>query len=153
MELSQTFATAIAATALVPIAAGIATDAARRIHQPHLPALKGPVATAMVCASLLRTAPTLAVTPPPAERLQAGTVPQPISTDPTTEPTSDHQDHVVEVGDSLWAIACRTLRQRSGTEPSNLAIDTYWRTIYAANQAVVGTDPNLIYPGQRLVLP
>jgi len=151
MELSQTFATAIAATSLVPIAAGIATDAARRIPRSDLSALRRPVATALVCASLLRAAPTLAVTPPPAERLQAGTVPQPIPTDPTTEPTPDH--HVVEVGDSLWIIACRTLRQRSGTEPSNLAIDTYWRTIYAANQAVVGTDPNLIYPGQRLVLP
>jgi nucleoid-associated protein YgaU len=33
------------------------------------------------------------------------------------------------------------------------AIDRRWREIYAANRAVVGPDPDLIRPGERLRLP
>jgi nucleoid-associated protein YgaU len=28
-----------------------------------------------------------------------------------------------------------------------------WPKIYAANKAVIGPDPNLIFPGQSLVIP
>jgi len=153
MDLSQTLAIAIALTALSPVVLGVATDTARRIPQADLSALKSPLATAVVCASLLRTAPAMAVTPPPIERLPAVEVGQPTSTDPVSEPTPDRQDHVVAVGDSLWSIACQTLRQRLHREPSSSEVDSYWRTIYATNRQLVGDDPNLIHPGQRLVLP
>lgn len=45
----------------------------------------------------------------------------------------------VHAGDSLWQLA--------------LEHDTDWQTLYAANRDVVGPDPDLIHPGQRLVLP
>jgi nucleoid-associated protein YgaU len=33
------------------------------------------------------------------------------------------------------------------------ALVDHWHRTYAANRQVVGTDPDLIHPGQRLVLP
>ncbi|MGW3176018.1 LysM peptidoglycan-binding domain-containing protein [Streptomyces sp. NPDC001153] len=47
-------------------------------------------------------------------------------------------DYTVREGDTLSAIA-----ERHGTT---------WQRIYAANKKVVGDDPNLIVPGQRLAL-
>ena len=58
-------------------------------------------------------------------------------------------EYVVKPGDSLWAIACRDL----GGDASDTAVSRRWREIYAENAQVVGANPNLIYPGQRLVLP
>jgi nucleoid-associated protein YgaU len=53
---------------------------------------------------------------------------------------------VVRPGDSLWRIAARSLRPRSSAP----AIAAAWPTWWAANRSVVGPDPNLIVPGQRL---
>ncbi|MGW1895174.1 transglycosylase family protein [Streptomyces sp. NPDC002004] len=47
-------------------------------------------------------------------------------------------DYTVRSGDTLSAIAARH--------------NTAWRTVYAANRAVIGADPNLILPGERLAL-
>ncbi|MFI2201036.1 transglycosylase family protein [Streptomyces sp. NPDC020192] len=47
-------------------------------------------------------------------------------------------DYTVREGDTLSAIA-----ERHGTT---------WQRIYAANKKVIGDDPNLIMPGQRLAL-
>ncbi|MFF4353920.1 transglycosylase family protein [Streptomyces sp. NPDC001530] len=47
-------------------------------------------------------------------------------------------DYTVRDGDTLSGIAARH--------------GTSWRTIYAANRAVIGGDPDLIVPGQRLDL-
>lgn len=52
---------------------------------------------------------------------------------------------VVRPGDSLWSIAA--------SHPSGEPVDARWRAIWAANRAVVGDDPDLILPGQRLDLP
>ena len=58
------------------------------------------------------------------------------------EPERDGNTYTVVRGDSLWAIAARTYG--SGGR---------WREIYDANRDTVGANPNLIYPGQVLVLP
>ncbi|MCX4822090.1 LysM peptidoglycan-binding domain-containing protein [Streptomyces sp. NBC_01142] len=47
-------------------------------------------------------------------------------------------DHTVRRGETLSGIAA--------------AHGTDWRTVYTANKAVIGGDPNLIVPGQRLTL-
>ncbi|MFG2313029.1 transglycosylase family protein [Streptomyces sp. NPDC048566] len=49
---------------------------------------------------------------------------------------SSRGDYTVREGDTLSAIAARHA--------------TTWRKIYAANQGVIGDDPDLIVPGQRL---
>ncbi|MFJ4471498.1 transglycosylase family protein [Streptomyces sp. NPDC089424] len=47
-------------------------------------------------------------------------------------------DHTVRQGDTLSAIAARN--------------GTTWQRLFAANKAVIGGDPDVIVPGQRLVL-
>ncbi|MFD8739809.1 transglycosylase family protein [Streptomyces sp. NPDC059618] len=49
---------------------------------------------------------------------------------------SSRGDYTVREGDTLSAIAARH--------------GTTWRKIYAANRSVIGADPDLIVPGQRL---
>jgi len=62
---------------------------------------------------------------------------------------------VVQPGDSLWGAARRTLAATWGREPSDAEVDPYWRAVVDANRArlVDPTNPDLIYPGQELVLP
>jgi hypothetical protein len=57
----------------------------------------------------------------------------------------------VRRGDHLWSIAAETLAVVHD-EPAALGeIADYWRLVIAANVDL--TDPNLIYPGQTVVLP
>lgn len=55
---------------------------------------------------------------------------------------------VVRPGDSLWAIAERQLPPRAGQRRVSAA----WHSLYRRNREVVGADPDLIRPGQVLVL-
>ncbi|MGD8150143.1 LysM peptidoglycan-binding domain-containing protein [Ornithinimicrobium sp. Y1694] len=56
---------------------------------------------------------------------------------------------VVLAGDSLWAIAARQL----GPDASSADIAEHWPRWYAANQDIIGPDPDLILPGQVLTAP
>jgi nucleoid-associated protein YgaU len=97
------------------------------------------VVTTRVDAPVPRVPPTPAPTPtspsPPALRPPARADP------PGTV--------VVRPGDNLWLIARRALgSDRPGT------IAPYWRALIAANVATLRShDPNLIFPGEHLVLP
>jgi nucleoid-associated protein YgaU len=55
---------------------------------------------------------------------------------------STPKTYTVKKGDSLWKIAKRVYGDGGK-----------WRTIYDANKKVIGKNPNLIYPGQKLVIP
>lgn len=55
-------------------------------------------------------------------------------------------DVVVQPGDSLWSIARQHLP--AGGDDSQTAAE--WPRWYAINRAVVGSDPDLLLPGQRL---
>ena len=55
---------------------------------------------------------------------------------------------VVEPGDSLWALA----RDRQ-PDADDAALAAAVEELHGANRAVLGPDPDLIRPGQRLVLP
>lgn len=56
---------------------------------------------------------------------------------------------VVHRGDSLWSIAQRAL----GPSAGNAQVAQAWPRWWAANRAVVGDDPDLIHPGDRLSAP
>lgn len=58
----------------------------------------------------------------------------------------------VEPGDHLWHIARETLRDRA-LPADDADVDRYWRRVIAANTGVVGDDPDLIHPGDTIVLP
>ena len=62
-------------------------------------------------------------------------------------------DRVVVRGDCLWLIAADSLLGRLGRLPSDaeiaVAVDAWWQ----ANADVIGPDPDLLIPGQRLRAP
>ncbi|MFE6091847.1 transglycosylase family protein [Streptomyces massasporeus] len=49
-------------------------------------------------------------------------------------------NYIVGVGDSLWSIA------------DSLDVSGGWHALYAGNEKAVGTDPDLIHPGQKLTV-
>jgi resuscitation-promoting factor RpfA len=61
-------------------------------------------------------------------------------------------EHVVATGDSLWLIAARRLAA-TGADLDDAAIAAEWPRWYAVNADLIGPDPDLIRPGQRLVAP
>lgn len=63
--------------------------------------------------------------------------------------TSVADEVVVRRGDSLWDIAARHL----GAGASAAEVAAEWPRWHAANRGVVGDDPDLIRPGQRLTPP
>jgi hypothetical protein len=69
----------------------------------------------------------------------------------TTAPSPNRV--VVHAGDNLWVIARRALDAGGrGSEPPE--ITPYWRRVIAANESSLRShDPNLIFPGEAIVLP
>lgn len=67
--------------------------------------------------------------------------PSPDQDRPTTDDEADV--HIVGVGESLWSIAVNQHSSRGMTQD---IVDD----IYSANREVIGANPNLIVPGQRL---
>ncbi|MBM6590175.1 LysM domain-containing protein [Brevibacterium sp. RIT 803] len=67
--------------------------------------------------------------------------------DPISEASDDHDEapgiHIVGPGESLWSIAAD--HPSSGGTTQDVVDD-----IYTANREVIGANPNLIMPGQRL---
>ena len=70
---------------------------------------------------------------------------------PPDDPADDDAPHevIVHRGDSLWAIAGRYL----GPAASDSEIAEAWPAWYAANRHVIGSDPDLLLPGQVLRAP
>jgi hypothetical protein len=69
---------------------------------------------------------------------------------PAPRPAAASSDVVVvRPGDTLWGLADESLAPGA---PSS-AITERWHRIYRANRSVIGDDPDLIVPSQRLRLP
>lgn len=68
---------------------------------------------------------------------------------PQERPRPDRGSVVVRPGDTLWELALDALPDGASTAE----VDRRWREIYRANRDAVGVDPDLIRPGQRLLLP
>ncbi|HET9421113.1 MAG TPA: LysM peptidoglycan-binding domain-containing protein [Nocardioides sp.] len=80
---------------------------------------------------------------PPPERVLGGLRPVPTAPEPT------HRLHVVRTGDTLWDIAAADLGETAGDE----RVTAHWHRIHRLNHAVIGSDPDLIHPGQQLRMP
>jgi DNA-binding SARP family transcriptional activator len=61
-------------------------------------------------------------------------------------------EHTVEPGENLWSISAGALRTPTDPTPSDREIAPYWETVIAANSPPI-SDPNLIYPGEEVLLP
>lgn len=57
--------------------------------------------------------------------------------------------HTVRSGDTLWQITAAHL----GPDATAAQVAAAWPTIYRANVAAIGSDPNLIRPGEVLTFP
>lgn len=71
-----------------------------------------------------------------------GTTVQPVS-------AKTSGDHVVQAGESLWAIAASALPPDAGAADVASA-SAAW---YDANRTIIGPDPDVIHPGQQLRAP
>ncbi len=75
---------------------------------------------------------------------------QEIEISPVAEPIKSVW--VVSRGDHLWSIAADTvLDHRSNASDQEIA--SYWRRLISTNHDAVGSDPDLINPGQQIMLP
>jgi LysM repeat protein len=70
-------------------------------------------------------------------------------------PAASETEVVVERGDNLWTISEDRIESELGREAGDPEVAPYWQTVVDANQDryVQPGNPNLIYPGQVLVLP
>ena len=96
-----------------------------------------PAAVPPVAATPVVHAPTASSVPGPAA----------LEVDPTV--------WVVEPGDSLWSIAEEVTESTDGTPAAERTVTRYWQRLVAANRdnLVDPDNPDLIVPGQQLVLP
>lgn len=90
--------------------------------------------------------------PPPSDRRPAGdvslvTAPGRAGADAVR--VGERAVVVVRAGDTLWDIAARHL----GPESTDQDVAEAWPRWYSANLDQIGADPDLILPGQRLVVP
>jgi hypothetical protein len=90
----------------------------------------------------------------PVVRSNNAPAPAPTEQSAAPAPTATHDTTVVvRPGDNLWTIA----RNALGDGPRVIAPDEivpYWQRMIAANAATLRShDPNLIFPGERVVLP
>ncbi len=85
--------------------------------------------------------PERAVAPPAAQR-----TPRPLRQVADHSAVHPRATYVVRPRDSLWSIAL-------AHPDAEVPIEHRWRAIWRANLEVVGDDPDLILPGQALLLP
>jgi len=125
---------ALTTTAAAP---ALATDAGQAHHASHHP-------RARLGAALLDglPLPERAVAP-------SGSPARPAPASRAPRPRVPVRRVLVKPGDCLWSIAALDL----GPGASESAIDARWRAIYAANHTLIGPDPGLVEPGQRLRIP
>lgn len=80
------------------------------------------------------------------------TAPPAPAPDPREATTADHWR--VEPGDSCWRIAAEVLAEAWGRPATDAEVARYWHDLVEANRDRFRTgDPDLIYPGQDLVVP
>jgi hypothetical protein len=72
-------------------------------------------------------------------------------------PEADRNRHDVAEGETLWTIARDRLAKASGGgsgEPTDQELTEYWAKVVEANQGRLESgDPDLIYPGEKIILP
>ncbi len=81
-------------------------------------------------------------------------VPAPIATAPTTAVITEPAQWTVAPGDNLWIIAEQHLGTFAGSGTQLPDIGDYWHRVVVANHDIIrSSDPDLIYPGEVVVLP
>jgi hypothetical protein len=126
------------------------------------PALTAPTAPpTLPAASPAAPADAAAAAPsPPARAAPAPAPDRPSSTatavpaEPAS-PSAGRIEVVVQAGGSFWRLAEEHVADRLGRQPTEEEIGACWQELVAVNRSrlVVPDDPDLLFPGQRLLLP
>ena len=115
------------------------------------PAVRAPV-PASPTTPASSTTPATPALPAPAAAPPSGPVadpPSPARTGPAAPGGAGATAVVVQPGDSLWTVTARAL----GPSATPRAVAAAWPAWWEANREVLGPDPGLIHPGDRLVPP
>lgn len=154
----------VVSTSVTPVAAEdrtqVASDGASTVASPPVMHLVEP---APAPASPTPTAPRLEPVPTttapvtePGSAASSPTVPSaPMPSEssvPTQDPAPARATHVVRAGEHFWSIAETVVAARPDTQ---LDVPAYWRLLVEANrERLIDQDnPDLLHPGQELVLP
>lgn len=123
-----------------------------------VPASDPPTETTSTTLSIESTigTPTTAVISPPVDILylpiEPVTVPVPVSA--ADRGTAESEHVVVMPGDNMWLLAERRLGEMLGRQAADHEVAPYWLAVIGANRDRVRSgDPDLIFPGEVLVLP
>lgn len=90
---------------------------------------------------------TATADPAPATTATIRAVPPPLVPGAAPAPTL----HRVRPGDHLWGIAEEAVGAALGRAPTDAEVDPFWRQVITVNPDLV--DPDLIFPGQVVVVP
>lgn len=178
MEPAMTLCAGVATITLTFGVLRLLPAAAHRLTAVHIPLPARSIAALLMMTSvfvlLARPRPGAATVPPPIVRLTdsahasdgVGELPASALVSPEAAApggpalpirsvvADSHGDsYVVRAGDSLWRIAERTLVARNSDSVTSADIAQFWPVVYEANRALIGDDPNLIFPGQTLQIP
>jgi hypothetical protein len=95
--------------------------------------------------------------PTPTSRPTPPSAPPPTTAAPVPAPADAALEVVVAAGDNLWLLAARHLATVSGRSVGDVPdgeVAPYWERVCDANRARLSSgDPNLVFPGERVVLP
>lgn len=154
---------AVSALAAVGVGLGLTlAGSGRRASAPAPPAPTRPPAPTVLPAPTRPPVPTGGGSTPAAGSPSSGDAARPARAQPSgaepprpPAPAGSAGLVTVQPGQSLWSIASSVVAGRAGPAPTAAQIAPYWVRLMAANTARLPRpgDPNLIYPGQGLVLP
>ncbi len=66
----------------------------------------------------------------------------------------EHVEYVVQPGDSMWSVSSRHVRRSADAPVTASRIIAVWRQVVDLNRERIRSgDPDLIYPGETLILP
>jgi hypothetical protein len=144
LAFGATITLTVSVTWLWCVMTAATVEALHGVHGVDLPGVRGAVRRLVLAGCGVALAASVAPAHADDVRGVAGQPPQPLSAPVQAAPS--FATHVVESGDSLWAISAARL----GPTASDAEIDHAWRALWEANHDAVGPDPDLIEPGQRL---
>ncbi len=111
-----------------------------------------PAAAAAAGTGAATTAPPQPTTTTSASDLRGGVVPAPHERPNAAGPAV--ATWTVRRGDNFWEVASSVLRARTGEAPTPAQIVRYWSTLITSNEdRIASGNPNLIYPGERFIVP
>jgi hypothetical protein len=87
---------------------------------------------------------------PPAARHE---VAAPAPVDSISIRADAHLEVIVTEGDHLWALAERRVSEVLGRPAADHEIAPYWRNVISSNPELRSGNPDVIYPGEVIVLP